>query len=641
MNADETIVPALLFDRYRVEGTLGEGGLGSVVRAFDTRLRRTVAIKTLKRSFVMRDPTRLAALEDRFNREAIAGSRMGSHPNLVAVYDLITDNDGTLYLILEYVTGGTLAHHLRADGPLPPEEALRLTADIARGLQAAHEHGLVHRDIKPANIFLAGDGRAQVGDFGIAQIDDLSARTETTTSHPGTPLYMSPEQSRETGYLRPSSDQYSLGLTLYEMLTGAVYRKLEPADAATRLDALPRPLAALIERLTAENSSDRYLNMDAVLQAAQAIAAVMAFTPGGVTPAPPAPPQRRDTPPVSLQPADRVQVAPPGSATVLDAEPPDATVPYGTPLRAPAPAAPRRMGRRAVLVWLGGVVAAGAASGGYLLLGRQGTSGPDTANGGSTPNSGTPQTAAGTAPAASGQTTAAATPDDKGGATATLAPTPVPAPTFTPVPLPTFSPRAIVADMTDKDQWNTISVELSSRTLISDSYTVRVTKRPDGRGLLSWGDWRPKNVTLAPQFAAEVEMQLTGDALAVGGILFNFNFVSANDQQQFLLFLLRADGMFRIVQQQPGGEGHNIARLDWTPSAAIKRGAGVTNVPRVIVQDGTLTCGVNGQQVAQMPAPSELATFSAFGLAADIVMESTVMETAATFRNLRYEPFTG
>jgi len=117
---------------------------------------------------------------------------MGINPNLVAVYDLVADTDGTLYLILEYVPGGTLADRLK-QGTVPLEQALRWTADSCRGLQAAHDVGIVHRDVKPANIFLATDGRAQVGDFGITQIDDLSGRTRNTVGHPGTPLYMSPE----------------------------------------------------------------------------------------------------------------------------------------------------------------------------------------------------------------------------------------------------------------------------------------------------------------------------------------------------------------------------------------------------------------------------------------------------------------
>ena len=260
---------ALLLNRYRVEGLLGEGGLGTVVKAFDTRLKRMRAIKTLKRTMAT-DPENFAHLEERFIREAEAGSRMGNNPNLVAVYDLVADTDRHP-VSHPRVRPRRHAGGPDPQGPLPLADALRLTADVARGLQAAHEVGIVHRDIKPANIFLATDGRAQVGDFGIAQIDDLSGRTRTTVGHPGTPLYMSPEQAHMTAYCPPATDQYSLGLVLFEMLTGVAYRRLSEREAAERLGEMPPPVRALIERMTAEDPDDRYRTMDGVVAAIQAI----------------------------------------------------------------------------------------------------------------------------------------------------------------------------------------------------------------------------------------------------------------------------------------------------------------------------------------------------------------------------------
>jgi hypothetical protein len=364
---------SLLLDRYRVEGKLGEGGIGTVVKAFDTRLKSMRAIKTLKRTMAA-DPETFGGLEERFTREAEAGSRMGINPNLVAVYDLVADTAGTLYLILEYVPGGTLADRLR-QGPLPLADALRVTADAARGLHAAHAVGIVHRDIKPANIFLAADGRAQVGDFGIAQIDDLSARTRTTVGHPGTPLYMSPEQARMTAYLAPTTDQYSLGLVLFALLTGVAYRRLSAQEAAARLAALPRPVAALIERMTAERPDDRFPAMDGVVAAIEAIdrylrddewaAATSAEGNGGGVAAagPPrvivgssdAPPDPSTgmgrTPPVNLQPAPSVGYSPP----------------------VPAQTAPPR-GKRGVLVGVGGLlIVALIAVGALFTLDRGGS----------------------------------------------------------------------------------------------------------------------------------------------------------------------------------------------------------------------------------------------------------------------------
>lgn len=253
--------PTLLLDRYRIDGMLGEGGLGTVYKAYDTRLKRTVAIKTLKRSAYSDDPDMFRVLEERFQREAEAGSRMHVHPNLVVVHDFVTDANKSLYLVQEFVPGGTLADRLAKEGALPQGDSLRLAADIARGLSAAHEMHIVHRDIKPANIFLSADGRARVGDFGIAQLDDMSNRTRATAGHPGTPLYMSPEQASSSGYVRAESDQYSLGLVLFEMLTEQTYKRLRKRQAEELLSHQPEPIQSLVRKMTADDPDDRFDSM--------------------------------------------------------------------------------------------------------------------------------------------------------------------------------------------------------------------------------------------------------------------------------------------------------------------------------------------------------------------------------------------
>ncbi|MHB8644548.1 MAG: WD40 repeat domain-containing serine/threonine protein kinase [Thermomicrobiales bacterium] len=262
---------SLLLARYHVEGPLGEGAFGTVVRAFDTRLKRFVAIKTLKHSLADTDLDQMRILMDRFTREAEAGSRMGVHPNLVAVYDLAEDAARNQHLILEYVPGGTLASRLD-HGPLPLAAALSLLAEVSMGLQAAHNEGIVHRDVKPANVFFAADGRAKVGDFGIAQIDQLSARTHAAISHPGTLLYMSPEQSVTSGYLHPTSDQYSVGLLFFEALTGVAYKRLLGREAEERLAAFPADARALFRRTTAPQPDDRYPRIADVAAVAQEMA---------------------------------------------------------------------------------------------------------------------------------------------------------------------------------------------------------------------------------------------------------------------------------------------------------------------------------------------------------------------------------
>ena len=265
---DDATHPAglpLLLNRYQVEETLGSGGFGTVVRARDVTLRRMVAIKTLKPALVARYPDAVDDLRARFQREAEAGSRMGVHPHIVTVHDLVTDTDSTLYLIQEFVPGGTLGQRLKA-GALLAADALQFVTDAARGLQAAHEVGIVHRDVKPANLFLTRDGRLKVGDFGIAQIDDLSQRP-ASKGHPHTALYASPEQMQTTGYLTPQSDQYSLGLVLFEMLTGTAYRKLTITEAMARLAQFPEHLRVIVQRLLEAVPERRYPAMKDMIDA--------------------------------------------------------------------------------------------------------------------------------------------------------------------------------------------------------------------------------------------------------------------------------------------------------------------------------------------------------------------------------------
>jgi len=257
--------PTLLLNRYRIEKMLGEGGLGTVYHAYDTRLKRGVAVKMLKRSLAG-DLDLFRALEERFTREAEAGSRVGVHSHLVTVHDLIVEPDRTQYLILEYVAGGTLAEHIIA-GKHTVSDALRLVAETADGLQAAHNAGIVHRDVKPANIFLTTDGSAKLGDFGIAQIDHISGRTRALVGHPGTPLYMSPEQASMSGYVRAESDQYSLGLVLFELLTGTAYKRLRKREIDAALAVLPESVRALIVQMTAEDPDERLSAMSDVVAA--------------------------------------------------------------------------------------------------------------------------------------------------------------------------------------------------------------------------------------------------------------------------------------------------------------------------------------------------------------------------------------
>jgi len=212
---------------YRVEGEIGRGGMGVVYRAVDSRLDRVVAIKSLPDEFAS-DPVRL----ERFEREARVLAQV-THANIAGIFGL-EEQDGARYLVLEYVEGETLAEVL-GRGPMPVDDAIDIAAQIAEGVAAAHDAGVIHRDLKPGNVIITPDGRAKVLDFGLARADGVAdASTGEMTQTPtatygnsptipgailGTAPYMSPEQARGK-MVDKRTDIWSFGVMLYEMLTG-------------------------------------------------------------------------------------------------------------------------------------------------------------------------------------------------------------------------------------------------------------------------------------------------------------------------------------------------------------------------------------------------------------------------------------
>ena len=243
----------------RIEAVIGKGAFGVVYRAWDETLSRTVAVKELRRDAPGMGSTTFDKYADRFRREARVQAQF-SHPHIVHVYRLVQQGK-ILYLVMEFVDGPNLRDVLTERGPLPLEEAVQLTLDLLDALTAVHAHkwDIVHRDIKPSNVLLA-NGRAKLTDFGLAQLASESSRSQLGGNHPGTPLYMSPEQERTVAYLKPASDLYSAGCVLFELFTGKPYKQVDDdPDALCRLrpDA-PRALAQVIARATTEDLKGRY-----------------------------------------------------------------------------------------------------------------------------------------------------------------------------------------------------------------------------------------------------------------------------------------------------------------------------------------------------------------------------------------------
>jgi eukaryotic-like serine/threonine-protein kinase len=267
-------IGSVLGGRYRLVELLGQGGMATIYRATDAQLGRDVAVKILRPEYG-RDPDFVA----RFRAEAQAVASL-SDPNVVRVYDFGMDPVGP-YIVMEYVDGEDLATLIRRTGPLQPRQAARIVAEAASALAAAHARGIVHRDIKPGNILLAHDGRVEVTDFGIAR-----AISEAQMTLPGTTLgsvhYFAPEQARgEPATER--SDIYSLGIVLFELLTGrrpfegdsaasiAMARLSGPVPSASALQAgIPAELEAIDQKALALEPGDRFASAAAMADTLEA-----------------------------------------------------------------------------------------------------------------------------------------------------------------------------------------------------------------------------------------------------------------------------------------------------------------------------------------------------------------------------------
>src|SRR6478736_6280186 len=234
--AGNDITGTLFADRYRLERKLGSGGMADVWLAEDQELGRRVAVKILHERYSGDEQ-----FIERFRREAKNAAGL-SHPNIVSIYDRGV-SDGTYYIAMEYLDGRTLKELLVARGPTPIPVAIDYARQILAALGFAHRNGVVHRDIKPHNVSVAQDGRLKVMDFGIALAG--SSQMTQTGSIIGTAQYLSPEQAKGVP-TSPASDIYSVGIVLYEMLTGSVpFGGDTPLEVAMKhLSAIPEPPSA-------------------------------------------------------------------------------------------------------------------------------------------------------------------------------------------------------------------------------------------------------------------------------------------------------------------------------------------------------------------------------------------------------------
>ncbi|HYO62366.1 MAG TPA: protein kinase [Pyrinomonadaceae bacterium] len=270
--AGDGLVGKTLASKYRIEDRLDEGGMGTVYRATHVLMEKVVAIKVLHPSLAADDK-----IVARFTREAKAASRI-SHPHAISVTDFGEDEDGVVFLVMEYLRGRTLKDVIRRDGPMPIERACEIVRQVCGALDAAHSEGVVHRDLKSDNIMLdeVGDGDwAKVLDFGIAKIQESAGNIDPGLTAPnliiGTPQYMSPEQCAQASEIDSRSDIYSLGVILYEMLVGhvpftgesptAVMMKHLQEPAPSVLDErsdLPAAVGRVVSRALAKRPEDRF-----------------------------------------------------------------------------------------------------------------------------------------------------------------------------------------------------------------------------------------------------------------------------------------------------------------------------------------------------------------------------------------------
>jgi len=285
-------IKGLVFGEYKVLDKIGQGGMGLVLKAQHRRMKRVVAVKVLPSS-AMKSPEAVK----RFYREAEAAAKL-NHPNIVQAYDA-GEHDGIHYLVMEYVEGKDLASVVKEQGPLEVKQALDCVLQAAKGLAYAHGQGVIHRDIKPANLLLDKNGTVKILDMGLARVKFTSAADETSSERltesgqvMGTCDYMAPEQAQDTRKADQRSDVYSLGCTLYRLLTGKppyggdslvsillAHQNAPPPRLREVRPEVPESVEAIFQKMVAKRPEDRYQSMAEVIADVEALLSGSAHKP--------------------------------------------------------------------------------------------------------------------------------------------------------------------------------------------------------------------------------------------------------------------------------------------------------------------------------------------------------------------------
>lgn len=356
------------FGRYQIKREIGRGGMSTVFHAYDPRFERDVAIKVLPKVF-LHDPQ----FRRRFEREAKTIAHL-EHPAIVPVYDF-GEQDEQPYIVMRYMSGGSLAERI-ARGPVPAQDASQVIARLAPALDAANARGIIHRDLKPGNILFDQYGNAFLSDFGVARITQTSSGTLTQGAILGTPAYMSPEQVQGEAVIDGRSDLYSLGVILYEMLTGTtpyqsetpgklmMMHVLEEAPSIRSICSdLPVKLEAVVLRSMAKKPEDRFATVTEMADTLEA--AIQADIN-------PQPSQASSDPTLIARHPERQKTTPIAGPTAVH---PKTAAPPMPPPSEIAAAAQAPVGKRRKLplwAWIAGLVilfgSAGAAGGAFLFL---------------------------------------------------------------------------------------------------------------------------------------------------------------------------------------------------------------------------------------------------------------------------------